>query len=114
MEKILDRWIRDKYLIGTPLHELQRSLVRRIKQTFDTKEILLCCFIDIEGAFNLVTYDTIQAVLEATQVNAGTINWIMEILRKRIMRTKLSTVETKFSAIKGYPQGGKDILSPHL
>ncbi|XP_041986403.1 uncharacterized protein LOC121738430 [Aricia agestis] len=65
MEKVVNLHIRDTYLTKKPLHERQHAyqkgkstetalmdLVDRIDRAIEDKEIALCVFLDIEGAFD--------------------------------------------------------------
>ena len=68
MKKVLDYHIRSETLRGNPLHKNQfsyqtgkstvtalSSLVTKIEKAIAVKEIALCAFIDIEGAFDNTT-----------------------------------------------------------
>ena len=73
MEKVLDNHIRSEVLNLSPLHRNQftyqagkstvtalSSLVTKIGNTFINKEIALCAFLDIEGAFDKTSYESIE------------------------------------------------------
>ena len=125
MEKILDRNIRDEVLSTAPLHLKQfayqqgkstdsalQTLVKMIKDSFEKKEILLCNFVDIEGAFNKVSFESVQLELIERNVDEASIKWITSMLRCRSTISKIGSTETKVLSTKGFPQGG--ILSPLL
>ena len=72
----------------------------------------LCTFLDIEGAFDNVTFDAIEKALnkkcESTSVN----KWIMSMITTRSTTVELNGHKRKIKIKRGCPQGG--ILSPFL
>ena len=67
----MDRYLRDEVLAFTPLHSNQHAyqagklvetalhqLVVRAEKALDQQQIALGAFLDIEGAFNGTSYDT--------------------------------------------------------
>jgi len=71
VERLVDRYLRDKALAIVPLHPNQHAyqagklvetalhqLVVHVEKVLDQQEIVLGAFIDIEGAFNNTCYDT--------------------------------------------------------
>lgn len=68
-------------------------------------------FIDIEGAFDKTNFSSIQQALQRHRTNPLVTEWIMNMLRQRIIR--LSENQTHQALVmRGCPQGG--VLSPLL
>jgi len=71
MERLVDRYLRDEVLALMPLHPNQHAyqagksvetalhqLIVQVEKALDQQEITLGAFLDIEGAFNGTSYDT--------------------------------------------------------
>jgi hypothetical protein len=76
MERLVDRFLKDKILALKPLHPNQHAyqtgksvktalyqLVVWVAKAFHQQEITLGIFLDIEGAFNNTSYDSMCAAL---------------------------------------------------
>jgi hypothetical protein len=76
IERLVDRFIRDEILTSSPLHPNQHAyqtgkstetallqLVVQIEKARDQQETALGVFLNIEGAFNNTSYDSICAAL---------------------------------------------------
>jgi hypothetical protein len=76
MERLVDRFIRDEMAGNSPLHLNQdayqagkstetalHQLVVRVEKVLDQKQTALGIFLDIKGAFNNTSYDSISAAL---------------------------------------------------
>jgi hypothetical protein len=76
MQTVVDRLIRDETLISSPVHPNQHAyqagkstetvlhqLVDRVEKVLDQQETALGVFLNIEGAFNNTSYDSICATL---------------------------------------------------
>jgi len=76
MERLVYRFIRDETLAFLPLHPNQHAyqagksvetalhqLVVRVEKAFDQQEIVLGVFLDIEGAFDNTSYDSMCSAL---------------------------------------------------
>lgn len=125
MEKILDEHIRASVLSKSPLHRNQHAyrkgrstetalleFVDRIEKTFEDKQIALCAFLDIEGAFDNTPIESIIQGLARKGVDETTTCWIKAMLSNRIIKTTLHGITHEIRATKGCPQGG--VLSPLL
>jgi hypothetical protein len=77
MEKLVDRHIRDDVLTMHPLHRNQHAyqtgkstetalhnVVTRIESAIELKDIALEAFLDIAGAFDRTSFDTIKQAAE--------------------------------------------------
>lgn len=125
LERIIDHHIRDVYLANMPLHVNQHAyqsgkstvtllhkVVYDIEKAFAQKQSCLGVFLDIEGAFDNVSFD---AILEAAR-NHGLptmiTNWIHQMLKNRHLFSTLRQAAIRKLSVCGCPQGG--VLSPLL
>lgn len=83
-----------------------------MKKTFEAKEILLAAFLDIEGAFDNASHNSMKNVMIKRNFDKTIVDWIFEMLQKREITCShgISTVTVR--TVKGCPQGG--VLSPLL
>ena len=125
MEKIVDQYIRENNLANFPLHRLQfayqqgkstetaiHSLVTVIEKAIESKQIALCAFIDISGAFDNTSYEAIYNALYLKEVPEPITRWIIFMLKSRTISTELGGTIKSIKATRGCPQGG--VLSPLL
>lgn len=125
MEKIIDNHIRSGPLMEIPLHHNQHAyragrstetalyqLTKQLEYTMEFKEVCICAFLDIEGAFDNTSHPAVQKALGAKRVGKGVTHWIGELLRTRQAEMQVGTGTTKVSTTRGCPQGG--VLSPLL
>lgn len=124
LERLCDRYLREKVLAHLPLHPNQHAyssgkstesalhaVVTKIEVAIKNKTMCLGTFIDIEGAFDKTRFTSITAALVRHGVNAVMINWINNMLSQRVIR--LGEDKTRQARVaKGCPQGG--VLSPLL
>ncbi|KAJ8729056.1 hypothetical protein PYW07_006752 [Mythimna separata] len=125
MEKVIDECIRDGPLRDNPLHPKQHAyqkgkstetalleLTDRIERALEDKQIALCAFLDIEGAFDNVTIDALSKGMKAKGIDETTTRWIEFMLLNRTISVTLHGTTQSFKTTKGCPQGG--VLSPLL
>ena len=125
MEKIIDFHIRNSALLELPLNKLQfayqpgkstvsalHHLVSTIEETLLEKDIALCSFLDISGAFDNTTFQSIKDAADAKGIDPQTTSWICSMLSSRIISAKLGQFSISAKTTKGCPQGG--VLSPLL
>jgi ribonuclease HI len=74
------------------------------------KEIALCSFLDIEGAFDNTSYSSMVNAMKKRKFNMFIVNWIHTMLAKREITSELGGSSVTVRAMKGCPQGG--VLSP--
>ena len=123
MERILDRHIRDTILKENPLHENQfayqegksteaalKKLTDAIKKNY--KNYVLGAFIDIAGAFDNTSHESIKRAMDRKGVDNRTSEWISAMLRDRQAVLTAGSSSQKFYVTTGCPQGG--VLSPLL
>ena len=125
MEKLIDYHIRMHCLKEKPLNKQQfayqpgkstetaiHCLTSKIEKTLKAKQISLCGFIDITGAFDNTTYEAIETSMVQKNIPPLIINWTLQMLKGRIISTTIGDEKLSISATRGCPQGG--VLSPLL
>jgi ribonuclease HI len=123
LERVVDRFVRYEILIKSPLHSSQHAyqtgnstmsaihkLTSLIESTLDFKEVALAVFLDIEGAFDRATFLSFENAAKRKGVNPFIIDWILAMLKKRILIADLKGVKVRKRPVMGCPQGG--VLSP--
>jgi ribonuclease HI len=124
LEKLIDYRIRNKFLNNFPLHKYQHayqpgkgtesalhSLVTEVENFVFNKGMSLAVFIDIEGAFDNTSFETITKAAKDRGVDTCTLNWINAMLQNRLIRTS-DEDQISYKPIRGVAQGG--CLSPLL
>jgi ribonuclease HI len=119
LEKMVDMYIREKHISSKPLHKLQfayqagkstdaalQCLNAKISKTLMHKEFGLGAFIDIEGAFNNISYNAIVNSAKSFNISSTLIQWILKMLKSRIVTASLHDVTVRVNATRGCPQGG--------
>ncbi|CAH1974332.1 unnamed protein product [Acanthoscelides obtectus] len=125
LERIVDRYLRDGPLERCVIHANQfayqagkstdlalHNLVGRLEKTLDQREVALVAFLDIEGAFNCTTTDSIRQALVRHGVGSILIDWVLSTLEGRVTTAMLNNVSCSVNVARGCPQGG--VLSPLL
>jgi hypothetical protein len=125
LERLVDRFLRDEILASQPLHPNQHAyqagksvetalhqLVVRIEKALDQQEVALGAFLDIEGAFNNTSYDSMCTALARHGVNHTIIRWVKATLEGRRAIAMLGGSFRSVAVSKGCMQGG--VLSPLL
>ena len=125
LEKLLDRHIRGGVLVGKPLHQNQFAyragmsmdtalyqVLHRLEKCLKHKEIALGAFLDIEGAFDNTSFNTIITAARERGLEEICCRWIGSILESRIIHTSLMGSSLTAKVVGGCPQGG--VLSPLL
>lgn len=123
MEKIVDHHIRSEYISQTPLHKHQfayqpgkstvnalHTLVKKIEKTIKCRELALCAFIDIEGAYDNTSHESVKRAAESKGIDEPTIKWIDSMLTSREIMVTLGDDTLIVTTQKGCPQGG--VVSP--
>lgn len=125
MESAIDRYTRDEVLKDYPLHKGQfayqpgkstisalQYLTQKIKKTFGQKQFALGSFLDIAGAFDNTSVNSIKAALENKNIDSITCRWICNLLKQREATSTLGHERLTIKVTKGCPKGG--VLSPLL
>jgi len=81
-------------------------LVTRTERTLERQEYALGVFLDIEGAFDNASVQSLQSVLHSKGVSRTIIHWISFMLSCRSATASLGNVELCVELLKGFPQGG--------
>eukprot|EP00116_Pleurobrachia_bachei_P002378 sb/3462640/ len=88
------------------------DLTSRIENSLADKKLTLGAFIDIEGAFDKVSFSALEHGLDKFQIPTETYEWISHALRNRTVVLELGGESIERVIHRGTPQGG--ILSPLL
>ena len=92
----------------TALHKIIHKIERRIAK----KGYVLGTFLDIEGAFDNVSFRAISESINASPVDKSTAGWIINMVTNRCINVKHKDTTRRVHIRRGCPQGG--ILSPFL
>ena len=92
----------------TALH----NIVTNIEKSLFCGNFTLGVFLDIEGAFDNATYQSIQTSLEGRDIDQAVQGWMTNMLKNREICIEMRGVKITKKLNKGVPQGG--ILSPTL
>jgi hypothetical protein len=125
MEKLVDRHIRDETLGLHPLHQYQfacqpgkstqtalHHVITHIEKAVENREVTLGAFLDIEGAFDITSFDTITKSAKQHGLGHTICRWIGSMLGSRKITATLAGETLEGSMARGCLQGG--ILSPLL
>ena len=88
------------------LHKVTHLIERRIAK----KGYVLGVFLDIEGAFDNVSFKAISDSIKATNIDPATAQWIINMVSSRFITIKHKESTRRVRIKRGCPQGG--ILSP--
>lgn len=96
MERLIDRYIRDFTIKHCPINEWQHafqegkstetalhSLTNTLEKNFADKEYTICTFMDIEGAFDNVSFLSVEEALEKRNICTPIRRWIQFLLFAR-------------------------------
>ena len=125
LERLIDHHIRNVCLVEHPLHKMQHAyqrgkstvtllhdVVYNIEKAFSQKHSGLGVFLDIEGAFDSVSFNSIMEAARSHGIPSIISNWILAMLSNRILCCSLRQTEIRRLSVCGCPQGG--VLSPLL
>ena len=90
------------------LHKVVHTIEKRITK----KGYVLGVFLDIEGAFDNVSFKAISEAVHNTKADKATAQWIINMVTNRFITINHKTDSKRISIRRGCPQGG--ILSPFL
>jgi len=125
MDRLVDRFLRDEILASMPLHPNRHAyqagksvetvlhqLVVRVEKALDQQETALGVFLDIQGAFNNTSFDSMCAALIKHGVDYTIIRWITDTLEGRLAAATLGGSSRSVEVSRGCAQGG--VFSPLL
>ena len=88
------------------------NLIEKIENALKNGNHALGIFLDIEGAFDNLPFDSIEKALNKTEAKGQIANWIVYMIKNRSICLKMAGAEIIRTIAKGAPQGG--VLSPFL
>lgn len=125
VEKLLDKRIREDELVRKPLHKNQHAyrkgrgtesaihhLTSALENGIMNNDRAIVTFIDIAGAFDNTSFDTINKALNRIDASKWINNWIKAMLSTRRLKANIDNCSKEYNPTKGCPQGG--CLSPLL
>ena len=92
----------------TALHKVVHRIERRIAK----KGHVIGTFLDIEGAFDNVSFKAISKAINESPVDESTAKWIINMVTNRFVTISHKDATRRIRIKRGCPQGG--ILSPFL
>jgi hypothetical protein len=123
MEKLVDRYIRDGelrihslhrnqhvYQVGKSTETALHNVVTLIEISTQCKVNTLGAFLDIEGAFERTSFDTIIQAAGRHGIEPALCRWICAMLKNRNIRATLSGETQTVSGARVCPQGGEHSL----
>jgi hypothetical protein len=87
--------------VETALHQL----VVRVEKALDQQEIALGVFLDIEGAFNNTSYDSMCTALTRHGVDPTIVRWIRGTLEGRLATATLGGITRGVACPRGALRG---------
>lgn len=125
LEKLVDKRLRKVDIMNCPLEKSQHAyqpgkstesalhdLIHHIDLALDNQMINYTVFIDISGAFDNTSVNTMIEHSENMGIAKWITDWIEMMLKNRRIKAKHESCTIKIIANKGCPQGG--VLSPIL
>ena len=100
------------YQAGKSVETALHQFVVQVEKALGQHEMALGVFLDIEGAFNNTSYDSMCAALAKHGVDYTIIRWIKATLEGRLAAASLGGCSRSVAVKRGCPQGG--VLSPLL
>lgn len=123
MERLIERYIKDCISVDCPIssgqHAFQagkstetalHALITDIEYSLSHKEFAVCTFLDIEGAFDNVSFEAIDRALSFRNVSDPIRKWVSHLLKSRAITYQAYGSRTTVNPTRGSPQGG--VLSP--
>ena len=123
LEKMIDIHIRNSVLTRHPLaaeqHAYQagkstetalHTIVRKIENTLAVGQVLMCTFLDVQGAFDNTNFEVLKNATIGRGVNPVIVGWTVHMLKQRKIKASLGDANITFRPTRGCSQGG--VLSP--
>ena len=98
------------YQAGNSVETAFHQLVVRVEKALDQQEIALGVFLDIEGAFDNTSYDSMCSALARHGVDHTIVRWIGAILKGQLATTAFGDVTRSVEVSRGCPQ--KSFITP--
>ena len=100
------------FVKGSSTETALHKLVNKIENAILNQGMALGTFLDIEGAFDNITFNAIERALTKKCESSTVNNWIMSMIKDRCITVELHGNKKTIKIKRGCPQGG--ILSPFL
>lgn len=81
------------------------DITRRVEKAFGEKKVLAGVFLNIEGAFDNIAYESIKRDAEWREIGTPIAKWIDFALRNRITQTSVATSIKEVSVTWECPHG---------
>jgi hypothetical protein len=88
------------------------QLIVQVEKVPDQRELAMGVFLDTEGAYNYISFDSVCTALCSQGVNSTIVQWIGATLEGCLATATLNDVSMIVAVSMGCPQGG--VLSPLL
>ena len=88
-------------LTEAALHKLVHMIERRIAK----KGFVLGTFLDIEGAFDSISFSTIKKIIEKSKIDSITCKWIFQMISNRYATITFKNITKRFKITKGCSRG---------
>ena len=111
LDKIIYQY-QHRFWVGKSTESALHKLVTKIEKTIVEGQYALGIFLDIEGAFDNVSFKCITDALIKAHLPQELVRWINAMLRSRTVTVSVQGKSVSKRVKTGCPQGG--ILSPHL
>ena len=82
------------------------TFVDKVEHQITNGKFAMCASLDIEGAFDNVTFQSIKSAMTRLGIHSAIVNWYDHFLQYRIVTTSIKGITAKRQPKKGTPQGG--------
>ena len=97
---------------GTSTETALHKVIHKIEKRIAKKGYVLGTFLDIEGAFDNVSFKAISEAIDQSPLDSATAGWIKNIVTNRHVTIPHKNSTRRIKTKRGCPQGG--VLSPFL
>ena len=97
---------------GSSTETALHKIVHKIEKWIAQKGYALGTFLDIEGAFDNVSFKAVSSAINKSPVDPSTASWIINMVTDRYVTITHKTASRRIKVRRGCPQGG--VLSPFL
>ena len=97
------------YQDGKPVETALYQLMIWAEKALDQQEIALGVFLDIEGAFDNTSYESMCSAFTRHRVDQTIVRWITATLEGRLDTAALGEVSRSVAVSRGCPPGGSFI-----
>ena len=99
-------WKQHGFTAGSSTESALHGLVSRLEEVIVAGNYSLAIFLDIQGAFDNVSFDAISESLREAEVDWGLARWINNMLRNRSTEVEWAGTKVTINMRKGCTQGG--------